>query len=98
MIHEGHITLDGTLDEIRHSHQRSSIRFSDSLELAPKIDGTLSTEGGGRSWHVIHNSSIEQFKASLAQQGGELVESRDANLQEIFLARVGRGRNNAEAA
>ena len=48
-------------------------------------------DGGGRSWSVVHNGSVQQFRQSVAQLGGEVTESRDATLQEIFVARVGRG-------
>jgi hypothetical protein len=54
-------------------------------------------EGSGRAWSVIHSGS-EQFRRSVLARGGEVVESRDATLEEIFLARAGRVRQQAEAA
>jgi len=55
-------------------------------------------EGSGRSWIVVHSGSIEQFHHSVLARGGEVVESRDATLEEIFLARTGRNRQQVEAA
>jgi hypothetical protein len=55
-------------------------------------------EGGGRTWSVVHTGSLEQFRHSVIARGGEIVESRDATLEEIFLARAGRSRPQAEAA
>lgn len=98
MIHEGQITLDDSLDAIRESWQISTVRYPDNLSAAPLIDGALAVEGGGRSWNVIHPNSLDLLKTSLAVQDGELVESRQASLQEIFIARVGRDRYKAEAA
>ena len=55
-------------------------------------------EGGGRAWSVVHSGSPEQFTHSVLALGGEVVESRDATLEEIFLARSGRDRQQVEAA
>jgi len=98
MIHEGQITLDDSLDAIRESWQISTVRYPDNLAAAPLIEGALAVEGNGRSWNVIHPNSLEQLKTALAVQDGELVQSRQATLQEIFIARVGRERYGAEAA
>jgi hypothetical protein len=54
-------------------------------------------EGGGRTWSVVHSGPFEQFRQSIIALGGEVVESRDATLEEIFLARAGRNRQPVEA-
>jgi hypothetical protein len=54
-------------------------------------------EGSGRSWSVVHSGSIEQLRHSVRAFGGEVVESRDATLEEIFLARAGRNRQTVGA-
>ena len=90
MIHGGRVALDGSLDDILQARQRASVRFADRLEETPQIDGALSVEGEGRSWSVVHNGSTERFRQSVARLGGEVVQSRDATLPEIFVARVGR--------
>ena len=58
----------------------------------------LLMEGGGREWSVIHSGSPEEFRRSVLARGGEVADSRDATLEEIFLARAGRDRQQAEAA
>jgi hypothetical protein len=55
-------------------------------------------EGGGRTWSVVHSGSLEQFHHSVLARGGEVVESRDATLEEIFLAQAGRSRQQVGAA
>jgi ABC-2 type transport system ATP-binding protein len=90
MVHEGRVVLDGTLETVRGAHQRSHVLFAARLERAPVIEGALAVEGGGRSWTVIHNGSLDRFRASVALQQGDVVQSRDATLEEIFVARVGR--------
>jgi ABC-2 type transport system ATP-binding protein len=98
LIHEGRVTLSGVLDEVRGSYQRSRVRFTEPFDRPPALDTALTMEGGGRAWSVVHSGSLEQFRRSLAERGGEIVESRDATLEEIFLARAGRGRQQQEAA
>jgi ABC-2 type transport system ATP-binding protein len=98
MIHQGRVTLSGVLDDVRGSYQRSRVHFVDSLDKPPVLDTALALEGGGRAWSVIHTGSLEQFRHSVRERGGEVVESRDATLEEIFLARAGRNRQQVEAA
>jgi hypothetical protein len=69
----------------------------ESFDHAPVLEAALAMEGGGRTWSVVHSGSLEQFRHSVRALGGEVVESRDATLEEIFLARAGRNRQTVEA-
>jgi ABC-2 type transport system ATP-binding protein len=91
MIEGGRVVLDGTLDEVRGAHFRSQIRFADPIDRPPMVEGVVAMEGGGRLWAVLHNGSGAAFTSAVAQQGGEVVATRQASLEEIFVARVGRG-------
>jgi ABC-2 type transport system ATP-binding protein len=97
MIHEGRVALDGALDDVRREYQRSSVGFGTPFDRLPALDGVLTAEGGGRSWSVVHVGPMERLRVSLAAHGGEVVQSREATLEEIFVARVGRGRPSLEA-
>jgi len=98
LMHQGRVALSGVLDDVRREYQRSRVRFAEHFDQPPVIETALMIEGGGRSWSVVHSGSLEQFRHAVAARGGEIVESRDATLEEIFLARAGRGRAQAEAA
>jgi ABC-2 type transport system ATP-binding protein len=98
LMHQGRVTLSGVLDDVRSDYRRSRVHFVDALDQPPVLETALSTEGGGRTWSVVHSGSLEQFRHSVVARGGEIVESRDATLEEIFLARAGRNRPQAEAA
>lgn len=98
MIHEGRVVVDGTLERVRSEHLRTQVRFAERLDRPPLLEGALAVEGDGRSWSVIHNGSPDRFRASVALQQGEVVQSREATLEEIFVARVGRTPAPAEAA
>jgi ABC-2 type transport system ATP-binding protein len=97
LIHQGRVALSGVLDDVRGAYQRSRVRFVDHFDRPPVLDTALMVEGGGRTWSVVHSGPLEQFRHSVLTRGGEIVESRDATLEEIFLARAGRSRQ-AEAA
>jgi len=98
MIQNGRVTLSGLLDDVRRTYQRSRVHFVDHMDRPPVLETALAMEGGGRAWSVVHSGSLEQFHHSVAARGGEVVESRDATLEEIFLARAGRSRQQVEAA
>jgi hypothetical protein len=83
---------------VRHGYQRSRVRFLQHFDQPPVVETALAMEGGGRTWSVVHSGSLEQFHHSVLALGGEVVESRDATLEEIFLARAGRSRQQVEVA
>ena len=98
MIHRGRVVLDGALDTVRGAHFRGQIRFAERLQRPPTLEGALALEGAGRSWTAVFDAAPERFRASVAQHRGEVVRSREATLEEIFVARVGREPSSAEAA
>jgi ABC-2 type transport system ATP-binding protein len=98
LIHQGRVALSGVLDDVRGAYRRSRLRFVDPFERPPVIDTALAIEGSGRSWSVIHSGSLEQFRHSVSARGGEIVETRAATLEEIFLTRAGRSPQQEEAA
>lgn len=89
MVHQGRVVLDGTLEGVRSTHIHSQLRFPDPVGRPPSIEQTLFVQGEGRSWTVIHKGAPDLFRASLSLHGGEVLESREASLEEIFVARVG---------
>ena len=97
MLHGGREILSGVLDDVRSAYQRSRVRFNENFDHPPVLDSALALEGGGRTWSIVHSGSPEQFQHSVLALGGEVVESRGATLEEIFLARAGR-RPQVEAA
>ena len=98
LIHQGRVALSGVLDDVRHTYQRSRVCFVEYLDRPPVLDTELAMEGSGRVWSVVHSGSLERFRHSVRAYGGEVVESRDATLEEIFLARAGRSRQQVETA
>jgi ABC-2 type transport system ATP-binding protein len=98
LLHGGAVLLDGRVDDIRGSCRVSQARFGEAFDRAPGIESSLSVIGHGRSWSVTHTSSLDALRAEVARLGGEITESREATLEELFLGRVGRGARSRTAA
>jgi ABC-2 type transport system ATP-binding protein len=98
MIHQGKIMLDGMRDDVCGAHHVTQLRFAQRLERLPALDGVLTASGSARAWSVVHAVPLEQLRDAAGRVGGEVSESRNATLEEIFVARVGRGAHRAEAA
>ncbi len=90
MIHNGRVTLDSSLELINSTHHHSSIRFENPQTPAPVLADTASISGDGRFWSAIHQGPKGAFLESIKQLGGEIVESRNATLEEVFVSRVSR--------
>jgi ABC-2 type transport system ATP-binding protein len=90
MIQDGKIAFDADLDDIKSLHLHSTVHFRSPLAQAPQIEGVLTASGGGRSWSMIHAGGPEQFAHYITLAGGEIAQSRQATLEEIFIARAGR--------
>src|SRR6516162_89735 len=59
IIHQGRILLTATMDEIKDSHRRVTLRFGQSLEQAPSLVGALSVDGGGAEWTYVCSGERE---------------------------------------
>jgi len=95
MIHRGKIVLHGDLDAIKDAHQQITLQLPDGQTAPLELPGALALENHGQQWRALCNTEIEPIKAAIQTQGGELLEARNATLQEIFVARVGRGSPNS---
>lgn len=94
MVDGGRLVLEGSLDGIKEQHHLLSVRFAG--EELPPIEGILSAERRGSTWSIVCNGASSQVHESLSALGAEVTKSRNASLQEIFVARVGRNRLVAE--
>ncbi len=90
MVHEGRVVLEGSVDDVKEQHQLLSVRFPTAFDRPPQIEGILSAEGRQQTWSVVCNGAVHQVHEAVSARGGEILYSRNASLQEIFVARVGR--------
>jgi ABC-2 type transport system ATP-binding protein len=92
MMDEGRLVLEGPLDRVKEQHQLLSVEFGSAPLEISRIEGVLSAERRGPGWSLVCAGAKQQILASLGAAGGEVTYSRNASLQEIFVARVGRDR------
>ncbi len=90
MIHEGRLVLSDSLDDVRAQHTLVSITFDAEPQKPMRLSGALSVQGEGRAWTAIFDNGSNGIADTLASMGGRIVEKRNASLEEIFVARVGR--------
>ncbi len=90
IIHQGQILLNASMDEIKESHRRVTLRFEESLEQPPKLVGALSHEGSGSEWSYVCDGEVEQLRRAAEAIGATVVSDMSLSLDEIFVTRVSR--------
>jgi ABC-2 type transport system ATP-binding protein len=88
IIHHGRILLTSSMDEIKDTHHRLTLRFETAREFAPAMVGTLACEGKGNEWTYICSGDIEQLRRAAEPLGATLVANTSLTLDEIFVTRI----------
>jgi ABC-2 type transport system ATP-binding protein len=89
MLHNGRITLCGSLDEIKARHRRFILNFEAAQLNPPVIAGVLSISGTGKEWTVMCNGDRTELPLIAAGLGARIVAEHVPSLNEIFLAHAG---------
>ena len=88
---KGKIVLCDSLDNIRSSHYRMTIRYPEPLETAPTFTDALNTTGSGQIWTIICNGRREEVRREVEEQNASVIEEQSPSLEEIFVARTKSG-------
>jgi len=88
IIHEGQIMLAASMDEIKDSHRRLTLRFEKPMAQAPKFVGALSSDGQGYEWTYVCNGETDQLRHAAKSLGATVVSDAALSLDEIFVTRV----------
>jgi ABC-2 type transport system ATP-binding protein len=88
IIHHGRIVLSASMDEIKESHRRVTLRFEHSLVEPPLLVGAIAREGSGREWSYVCSGDSEQLRRAAQALGAAVIEDAAVSLDEIFVARV----------
>lgn len=97
MIQNGQILLDGELEQLCESHRVCEFKLAEPRDVLTELTA-IKLEGEARSWRAIHAERDDKFSARIESLGGQVLHSRRANLEEIFLARVGHRKQRGLAA
>jgi ABC-2 type transport system ATP-binding protein len=89
MLHQGRLMFDASLDEIRATHRRLTLRFAEPRPAPPTLAGALAWEGAGQEWTAVCAGSPGGLRAAAEAAGGRVVEEHTVRLDEIFVARAG---------
>ena len=89
MIRSGRIEFCDSIERVKESHARLTLRFDESRTGPPQLDGALAWEGSGREWTAIYAGSKADLLAQAQSLGGQIVDEHALSLDEIFLARTG---------
>jgi ABC-2 type transport system ATP-binding protein len=88
IIHHGKVLLTGTMDEMKQTHCRLTLRFNQSLPKSPAFGGTLTSVGSGNEWTYVCKGDAVQLKRQAESLGAEVVEESSVSLDDIFVSRV----------
>jgi ABC-2 type transport system ATP-binding protein len=88
IIHQGRILLTSSMDEIKETHRRVTLRFSEPVDRPPTLVGTISYAGRGAEWTYICNGDSQQLRRAAEALGAAVVDDAALSLDEIFVSRV----------
>jgi ABC-2 type transport system ATP-binding protein len=89
LVDRGRIVLSESLELIKASHRRLTLRFDEPLASPPAFAGSSRWEGDGREWSATCRGLLEDLKGEAAGIGARIIEVHTPSLDEIFVARVG---------
>ena len=88
IIHQGKIILTASMDEMKETHRRITVRFEQAVTQPPKLVGELASEGGGAEWTYICSGESIQLRLAAQAIGATVVDDTALSLDEIFVTRV----------
>jgi ABC-type multidrug transport system ATPase subunit len=89
MIRSGKILFCDSMERIKQSHSRLTLRFEEPRGAPPKLAGALSWDGAGREWTAVCAGQANRLRDDVERIGAQIVSSGGVSLDEIFLARSG---------
>jgi ABC-2 type transport system ATP-binding protein len=88
IIHQGRIMLTASMDEIKETHRRMTLRFSEPVMTPPTLIGALSSSGAGAEWTFICNGESGQLRRAAEALGATVVDDAPLSLDEAFVSHV----------
>ncbi len=88
MIHEGRIILSDSMEQIRDSFYRFTLRLKEDAETSPTLPGMLIREGGPLEWSMVCRQDMNEIKHAAKDMNAEIVDLVSPTLDDIFVANV----------
>ena len=86
ILDAGRVSLEGTLDGIKHAVRRITAVFADVAPRSTRRPGALSWSTDGRVLTVVSRNGHESLAASLRAEGAKDVVVEPLSLEEILVA------------
>jgi ABC-2 type transport system ATP-binding protein len=86
MIREGEILFCDSLDAVKESHLRVTVRFGTDRPAPPEWDNAFQWEGRGAEWSALYRGDPARLEAVAAMVDARVVDSHCLTLDEIFVA------------
>ena len=88
LVRDGRLVMSGALDQIKQSHRRFIVRFTQPHYSPPKFKGAIGCTGEGLEWTFLANGGSEELRQVVMENGGTIVEETAPSLEEIFVSHV----------
>lgn len=88
ILHQGRLLLTATMDEIKNSRRRVTLRFSEVKECPAALLGVEAHSGHGAEWTYLCGGDNETLHRAAAALQAIVVEDTQLSLDEIFVAHV----------
>jgi ABC-2 type transport system ATP-binding protein len=88
IIHHGRLILTSSMDEIKETHRRVTLRFGSPVDRPPALVGARSFEGHGAEWTYLCNGDSVQLRRAAESIGATVVDDTALSLDEIFVSHV----------
>lgn len=88
IINQGRLLLAASMDEVKETHRRVTLRFSEPRERPPALVGAFSHSGDGAEWTYHCNGESEQLRHAATAIGATVVDDAALSLDEIFVSHV----------
>ena len=88
LVHKGRIVVSDSLEQIKSSHRRFTVRFAQPQYSPPQLQGALACTGEGQEWTFLANGGSELLRRTVADHGGTIVDESAPTLEEIFVSHV----------
>lgn len=89
IMHRGRLVLSATMDEIKETYRRVTLRFTHPVEQPPVLVGSIARSGRGAEWTYLAAGESEQIRRAAEALGATVVDDAALSLDEVFLAKVG---------
>lgn len=88
IIHQGRVLLTASMDEVKETHRRVTLRFGQTLDRAPSLVGAISAAGAGAEWTYVCSGESAQLQRAAEAIGATVVGNDALSLDEIFVTRI----------